>query len=269
MPEPSTAAKLVSRDEATTCPEKQITKVIVDPGYDGSFTLDLEKRAAGALKAAPNMRHLDPAHRGKILAELKAMNEGTARRVGQAVATVDGAAHNHPEAEAPSNVLAPPKVRVFFDIPGYASMSFRYHAIKRVPGYLVFITDTRYAGGADFHPFTSKMGGQGGDNPMGAYVENGKKLYLLKPPAILFKHETLEFCLVPIAEERVLPTDDVVQEDLSSELPATEGHADGEERSDRGGDDAPRDPAPPAVAVEDGRLADRIDYSTGGSGGVL
>lgn len=268
MPEPSTAAKVVSRDEATTCPDRKITKVIVDPGYEGSTSIDLDKRAAGAEKAPPNVRHLKPSEREQVLAKMREVQAGTPRAVGRAVDTVDGGAHNHQAAVMPSNVVAPPQVRVHFDIPGYASMSFRYHAVKRVPGYLVFVTDTRYAGGADFHPYMSKMGGQGGDNPMGAYVENGKKLYLLKPGSIMFKHDPFEFCLVPIAEERPLPSEvGGEQEELTSEQPATEGHFDGEESSDRGGADAPREEH--EVHGNEGGLVERLDFSAGGNGGVL
>jgi hypothetical protein len=264
MPEPTTAAKIASEAERTTCPEKKITKVIVDPGYEGSTSIDLEKRAAGAEKAPPNVRHLDPRERDRVLARLREAQAPAARSVGQAVDTVDGGAHSHQAAVAPSNVVAPPQVRVHFDIPGYASMSFRYHAVKRVPGYLVFVTDTRHAGGADFHPYTSKMGGQGGDKPMGAYVENGKKLYLLQPGSILFRHDPFEFCLVPIAEERPLPSDaGGEQEELTSET-ATEGQFDGEEGSDRGGAHAPGE-----VPAREASLVDRLDFTAGGKGGVL
>lgn len=265
MPEPTTAAKVVSEAERTTCPDKKITKVIVDPGYEGSTSIDLEKRAAGAEKAPPNVRHLKPGERERVLARLRE-TQAAAPRVGQATDTVDGGAHGHQAAAMPSNAVAPPQVRVHFDIPGYASMSFRYHAVKRVPGYLVFVTDTRYAGGADFHPYTSRLGG-GGDKPMGAFVENGRKLYLLQPGSILFKHDPFEFCLVPIAEERQLPPEmGGEQEELTSELPATEGHADGEEGGDRGGADAPREEGP---GNEGGGLVDRLDFTAGGNGGVL
>lgn len=267
MPEPSTAAKVVSRDEATTSPDRQVTKVIVDPGYDGSFTLDLDKRAAAALKVAPNVRHLPAAKKEEVLAGLRALSDGAARRVGTPTGTIDGAAHAHPAADLPTTGVVPPKVRVHFDIPGYAAMSFRYHAVKRVPGYLVFVTDTRYSGGADFHPYMSKLALGHDKTLMGAYVENGKKLYLLKPGSIVFKHDPFEFCLVPISEEKPLPNGpDEGTEELSSELPATEGLSDGEESSDRGGADAPGD-APPLP--QGGGLVDRIDYSAGGAGGVL
>lgn len=267
MPVPNTVANVASSDEATTCPDKKITKMIIDPGYEGSTSVDLEKRAAGAEKAPPNVRHLKPADRERVLARAREARAGELRPVGQAVDTVDGGAHGHQAAVMPSNVVAPPQVRVHFDIPGYASMSFRYHAVKRVPGYLVFVTDTRHAGGADFHPYASKMGGQGGDNPMGAYVENGKKLYLLKPGSILFRHDPFEFCLAPIAEERELPADaGGGQEELTSET-ATEGHpdVDGKEGGDRGGADAPggRD-----GGVEGG-LVESLDFTAGGAGGVL
>jgi len=266
MPEPTTAAKIASEAERTTCPDKKITKVVVDPGYDNCTSIDLEKRAAGGQKAPPNVRHLDPEERKRVLAGLRQQQAQAAApvRVGSPADTVDGGAHNHPAATLAQNVVAPPQVRVHFDIPGYASMSFRYHAVKRVPGFLVFVTDTRYAGGADFHPYTSRLA-TGGDQPMGAYVENGKKLYLLKPGSIVFRHEPFEFCLVPIAEERPLPPEMGGQEELTSEQPATEGQFDGEEGSDRGGADAPREDSP----GNEGSLVDRLDFRAGGAGGVL
>jgi hypothetical protein len=143
-------------------------------------------------------------------------------------------------------------------------MSFRYHAVKRVPGFLVFVTDARYAGGADFHPYTSRLGG-GSDQPMGAYVENGKKLYLLKPGSVVFRHEPFEFCLVPIAEERALPPNMGGQEELTSELPVMEDQCNGEEGSDRERADAPRDENP----GNESSLVDRLDFRAGGAGGVL
>lgn len=278
---PNTSAKLVDASQATTCPDKPITRIVVDPGTEDTFVMDVEAARAASVQAEPNTRHVRPEDKDRVADLLKqARVTGTpiaalsnAARVGTPAPTVDGGNHNHPAAPLPANVVAPPQYRVHFDIPGYAAMSFRYHAVKRVPGFLVLITDTRYGGTADFYPYASRVAREK-DQPMGAYVDKGKKLYLLKPKSIVFRHDPFEFCLVPIAEEKPLPTDlseagevDLVGEYRELEQP-TEGHNHGEARDHRGGGDAPR-ADPRAAPPDDAPIADRLDLRVGGKGGVL
>ena len=277
MSTPTTGAKLVDASQATTCPDKKITKVIVDPGTEDTFVMDVETARANSVQAEPNTRHVRPEDKDRV-AELLKQARATgapvesltnAARVGKPAATVDGGNHSHPAAQLPVNVVAPPQFRVHFDIPGYAAMSFRYHAVKRVPGFLVLITDTRHGGTADFYPYASKLAGEK-NQPMGAYVDKGKRLYLLKPKSIVFRHDPFEFCLVPIAEEKPLPEDleDGAEQDLVGEYveqpEPTEGptHGDGEAGRDPGRGDAPR-------AAADEPIVDRLDFRTGGKGGVL
>lgn len=276
MAAPNTGARVVDASQATTCPDKPITRVVVDPGTEDAFVMDVAAARANAVQAEPNTRHLKPEDKDRVAETLKlaraggpASLVGNAPRVGAAVPTVDGANHGHPAAPLPANVVAPPQHRVHFDIPGYAALSFRYHAVKRVPGFLVLVTDTRYGGSADFYPYASRLAGEK-DQPMGAYVDKGKKLYLLKPRSVVFRHDPFEFCLVPVAEEKPLPADlaDGREVDLVGEYqevePPTEGPADGEAGSDPGRADAPR-----AAAAADGPIVDRLDFRAGGKGGVL
>lgn len=277
---PNTGAKVVDASQATTCPDKPINRIIVDPGTEDTFVMDVAVAQAQALRADPNTRHVRPEDKDRVAELLKqAQAKGTpvaalnnAARVGAAVPTLDGGNHNHPAAPLPANVVAPPQYRVHFDIPGYAAMSFRYHAVKRVPGFLVLITDTRYGGTADFYPYASRLAGEKAQ-PMGAYVDKGKRLYLLQPKSIVFRHDPFEFCLVPIAEEKPLPTDladggevDLVGEYRELDQP-TEGLDHGEAGSNPGGGDAPRTAAEQARL--DAPVADQLDLRAGGKGGVL
>lgn len=284
MPVPSTEAKIVSREESTIDHSQKIATMVVDPGYDGSFTVDLEKMKQNAVKVPPRDSKSGLSRDAALTQALRSMAADTqaAPRVGRATPTLDGGNHDHHAAQLPANVVAPPQTRVHFDIPGYASMAFKYHSVKRVDGYLVFVTDRRFAGTADFYPYTQKMAAETG-KPMGAYVEGGKKMYMLKPSSIVFHHEPFEFCLVPVHEERPLPPElaaEFAQEELRGPDPARtrEGPSHGEASSDRGGADAPgewpelepADPPDPEVR-EGGREidVDSLGHVAGGGGSVL
>lgn len=275
MSTPGTEAKVADASQATTTPNRKITKVIVDPGTESAFVMDIQSAQAAQVRAEPNTRNARPEDRDRLAASLRATAaigpDTPAVRVGTAVTTIDGGVHTHPAAHLPNHPVAPPGRRVHFDIPGYAAMSHRYHAVKRVPGFLVLITDTRFSGTADFYPYASRLAGEQG-KPMGAYVDQGKKLYLLQPKSVIFRHDPFEFCLVPVVEEKDLPQEltNGQEVDLETEtgvIPLfntpTEGPSHGEVRSDLTGGD------PAGGTGEGDDLVDRLDFRTGGKGGVL
>lgn len=199
-------------------PNSKVTKLVVDPHEMDSFTIDLSAMSvpAGfrtAKKASTaELRALNETDRSKVIAEsLRKFSAAPSAgspppNLGTAVSTIDGGNHVHPAAALPESAVTPPTVRVYFDMPGLASLNYKYHGATVVPGYLVLTTDLRYSGPGEFYPFTSRLANETAAY-IGVMVEGIDSLFLIKPPVIHHKFGPYEHCLVPISQEKELPDD--------------------------------------------------------------
>jgi len=190
----------------------KVTKIIVDPHELDSFTIDLN-----AMKTAANpyavkqervseLRSMNEQDRSKAIAEsLKQFRMDKSNPVppvlGTVSQTLDGGNHVHPAAALPDSAVVPPSVRVYFDMPGLATLNYKYHGVNVIPGFLVLTTDLRYAGSGEFYPFTSKLANESAAY-IGVMVDGMNSLFLIKPPAIHHKFGPYEHCLVPISQEK-------------------------------------------------------------------
>ena len=209
-------------------PSKNITKIVVDPHELDSFTIDLGAMTKGhnpyAVKAdkVSELRSLNELDRSKAIAEsLKQFRtdkvNNTPPSLGTVSPTLDGGNHVHPAAALPDSAVIPPSVRVYFDMPGLATLNYKYHGVNVVPGYLVLTTDLRYAGSGEFYPFTSKLANESAAF-IGVMVDGIDSLFLIKPPAIHHKFGPYEHCLVPISQEKEIPEEVKNNVDMDKEV---------------------------------------------------
>ena len=196
-------------------PNRKTTKIVVDPHELDSFTIDLNAMKASANKyslkndTSAELRSLNETDRSKVISNnLRKLSSDKANEappnLGTVAATLDGANHVHPAAALPESAVTPPSVRVYFDMPGLATLNSKYHGVTVVPGYLVLTTDLRYAGSGEFYPFTSKLANESSAY-IGVMVEGIDSLFLIRPPAITHKFGPYEHCLVPISQDKDLP----------------------------------------------------------------
>lgn len=193
---------------------RKVTKIVVDPHEHDSFVIDLESVRSAAQPHRPRkenideLRKLENVERSKMIANnLRKFSSAVSDAppsLGTVAATLDGGNHVHPAAQLPESSVTPPQVRVYFDMPGLATLNYRYHGASLVPGYLVLTTDLRYSGSGEFYPFTSRLASET-ESFIGAMVEGIDSLFLLKPPTIQHKFGPYEHCLVPIAQEKPMP----------------------------------------------------------------
>jgi hypothetical protein len=202
-------------DGSNIDPNKKTTKIIVDPHELDSFTIDIS-----AMKGAGNpyavkqdkqaeLRALNGTDRSTLISNnLRKLSRDVTKEappnLGTVSATIDGGNHVNPAATLPTSAVTPPLVRVYFDMPGLATLNSKYHGVTVVPGYLVLTTDLRYAGSGEFYPFTSKLANESSAY-IGVMVEGVDSLFLIRPPAITHKFGPYEHCLVPISQEKELP----------------------------------------------------------------
>ena len=196
----------------------QVTKIIVDPHEADSFVIDLSatggitKKYSVSEDNSQELRAAGREDRSKMIANslrrFSAQSEVSAAppALGRVSSTVDGGNHVHPSAELPDSAVIPPSVRVYFDLPGLASLNYKYHGASVVTGYLVLTTDMRYAGPGEFYPFTSNSHIAGDAPPqIGVMVDGIDRLFAIVPPVIKHKFGPYEHCILPISQERDLP----------------------------------------------------------------
>ena len=219
-------------DGSNIDPNRKTTKIIVDPHELDSFTIDIS-----AMKSAANphavkwpdkqtdLRSLNGVDRSKLISDnLRKMSRDVTQEsppnLGTVSATIDGGNHANPSAMLPGSAVTPPSVRVYFDMPGLATLNSKYHGAALVPGYLVLTTDMRYAGPGEFYPFTSKLANESSAY-IGVMVEGIDSLFLIRPPAITHKFGPYEHCLVPISQEKELPEEIKKNVDKDKEVEAS------------------------------------------------
>jgi len=216
---------------------KKTTKIVVDPHELDSFTIDLNKMGTAASPYSvkkdeiSTLRNLNEMDRSKLIAnKLRALAVDRSNEpppnLGTVAATLDGGNHVHPAATLPASAVTPPSVRVYFDMPGLATLNSKYHGVTVVPGYLVLTTDMRYSGSGEFYPFTSKLANESSAY-IGVMVEGIDSLFLIRPPAITHKFGPYEHCLVPISQEKDLPDEikkNVDEEDKEVETSPQTGY---------------------------------------------
>jgi hypothetical protein len=194
---------------------RKVTKIVVDPHEHDSFVIDLEAVKAASQAHSPRrenieeLRKLEKVERSKMIANNLRRFSSTAvsdvpPSLGTVASTLDGGNHLHPSAQLPESAVTPPQVRVYFDMPGLATLNYKYHGASVIPGYLVLTTDLRYSGSGEFYPFTSRLAKES-DSFIGAMVDGIDSLFLLKPPTVQHKFGPYEHCLVPIAQEKPMP----------------------------------------------------------------
>lgn len=195
----------------------KITKLIVDPHEADSFVIDLLALQADSPYAhkpnkdgAQDLRRLEQVERSKVISKNLRRFATTAVQeapptLGTVAASIDGGNHAHVGALLPEVHVTPPMVKVYFDMPGLATLNYKYHGATVVPGYLVLTTDMRYSGPGEFYPFTSKLALRDPDSYIGVMVEGIESLFLIKPPTLQHKFGPYEHCLVPILQEKALP----------------------------------------------------------------
>lgn len=191
---------------------RKTTKIIVDPHETDSFVIDLttmQHNQSFEVKGngTSDLRKLEQKERSKMIANslrrfAKSTTDDTPPSLGTVSGTVDGGNHVHPAAQLPESSVTPPGVRVYFDMPGLATLNYRYHGAAVIPGYLVLTTDMRYSGPGEFYPFTSKLAIET-DARIGVMVDGIDSLFLIKPPTIQHKFGPYEHCLVPIVQEKI------------------------------------------------------------------
>jgi hypothetical protein len=242
-----------------------IYQVVVDPDrahLGESFVLDM--RNMGLPKTESNMS--PTIDREAIAQRLKASSVSsaeTAPKVGTAIPTINGIDHAHPANPVPSQSVAAPSVKVFFDMTGLGSISIKYHKVINLPNHIVFITDKRFGGPAEFYPYCN-MRSTEEKKPVGMYVQGESHLILLDPSIpgfpIKFDCEPFELCIVPVGSSKNLNSAMIKELGIVN---SEEGSSHGEESSNTGRDNA-RD-AEHGEPVPDG------DYESieGGRGGVL
>jgi hypothetical protein len=279
----------VSGDTKTnTAPNKQIYEIIVDPDrahLGESFVIDMRKLSGNYAPTespvdassqrnniAENLMRMAAVDRASENTSVKQSDVQEAPKVGRVISNIQGIDHSHPANPLPTSNLTPPNVKVTFDMSGIGSIAFRYHKVINTKTQIIFVTDKRHSGGAEFYPYCN-MRVDEAKKPIGVYVDGEKRVFLLDPSVpgfpIRFDCDPYEFCVIPVADAKNLNSAmikelGIVNSNRTNDT--TEGATkDGEESSDTGGLNAPE---------SDGERSSEesiSDYESveGGGGGVL
>lgn len=266
-------AAVSSNSMATTCPNKPVYEIVVDPDrahLGESFVIDMRKMASykGNLE-----KHVDAAKRNDIALNLmrtasSATDEvaSNPKKVGRAIPNIHDVDYSHPANDIPDKEVGPPKIKVFFDMPGLGSISFKYHKVIVLDktNQIIFVTDKRHGGSAEFYPYCN-MRSTEDRKPVGVYVEGSSKILLLDPAIkgfpIKFDCDPFELCIVPLGGAKNI--DSAMIKELGI-VNSSVGEGSGKESSDRGGDD-PLD----GVGTTEPSTAGDYESVEGGSGGVI
>lgn len=243
-----------------------VYEIVVDPDrahLGESFVLDM--RNIGVPKTESSMT--PTIDREAIAQRLKAAaanpSNSTAPKVGTAIPTINGIDHAHPANPVPSDSVSAPSIKVFFDMTGLGSISIKYHKVINLPNHVVFITDKRFGGPAEFYPYCN-MRTTEAKKPVGMYVQGENRLILLDPSVpgfpIKFDCEPFELCVVPVGSSKNLNSAMIRELGIVN---SEEESSHGEESGNTGRDNA-RD-------AEHGEPLPDGDYESieGGRGGVL
>jgi hypothetical protein len=285
----------VSGDTKTnTAPNKQIYEIVVDPDrahLGESFVIDMRKLSGNyapkdsAVDAssqrnniAENLMRMAAVDRASENTSVKQANSQTssvtqdAHKVGRVISNIQGIDHAHPANPLPTSNLAPPNVKVTFDMSGIGSIAFRYHKVINTKTQIIFVTDKRHSGGAEFYPYCNMRANEA-KKPIGVYVEGENRVFLLDPSVpgfpIRFDCDPYEFCVIPVAGAKNLNSAmikelGIVNSNRTNDT--TEGAtSDGEASSDTGGLNSTESYG------ERGSEESVSDYESveGGRGGVL
>ena len=257
--------------QPTVCPEKQIYEIVVDPDrahLGESFVIDMRKIHGFKGTASRTMNDEQRAGIANNLMKMASM-EGipdvsqamAPTRVGRAIPNISEINHEHPSNPVPSTTVGPPGIKVFFDMPGLGSISFKYHKVINIKNQIIFVTDKRFGGGAEFYPYCNLRDGSE-KKPVGVYVDGSDNLVLLDPSVkgfpIKFDCDPFEFCIVPIAGAKNL--DSAMIKELGIVKSSKEEQTNGEASSDRGRDDS---------TGTGGDIEESYESVEGGFGGVL
>lgn len=258
-----------SRTQPTTLADKKIYEIVVDPDrahLGESFVIDMRKMGSSL---GPKEKAVDDTQKAAVVENLlrfSASGPVTAnspKKVGRAIPNIQDVNHAHPANEVPSSVT-PPKVKVFFDMPGLGSISFKYHKVLTLRDQIVFVTDKRFGGSAEFYPYCNMRSGEQ-KKPVGVYIEGENNLYLLDPSIkgfpIKFDCEPYEICIVPIAGAKTL--DSAMMQELGIVNLAKGESGDGEESGNTGRVN------PSESGDTSGKAEDLYESLEGGFGGVL
>lgn len=255
----------VSGDTQTnTAPNKQIYEIIVDPDrahLGESFVIDMRKLHKGisddtAERAmdASSQRNTIADNLMKMAAADRASENVSNRRnvstdpqeahkVGRVIPNIQGIDHSHPANPIPTANLAAPKIKVTFDMSGIGSIAFRYHKVINTKTQIIFVTDKRHSGGAEFYPYCNMRANEA-KKPIGVYVEGENRVFLLDPSVpgfpIRFDCDPYEFCVIPVAGAKTLNSAMIKELGIvNSDNGDKEGANDnGEESSNSGGSDS-------------------------------
>jgi hypothetical protein len=261
-------AAVSSTTQATTCPSKPVYEIVVDPDrahLGESFVIDMRKMGS---RREGMENKVDAAERNTIALNLMRManNEKPSRenpqKVGRVISEIN---HAHPANAVPSSSVGPPTVKVFFDMPGLGSISFKYHKVLTLKEQIVFITDKRFGGSAEFYPYCNMRLNEP-KKPVGVYIEGEKKLFLLDPSVrgfpIKFECEPFELCIVPLGGSKDLNSAMIKELGIVNSFDGEMGN--GEESGNPGRTDSSEQPGRSESYVDG-------DYESieGGRGGVL
>lgn len=257
-----------SATQPTTLADKKIYEIVVDPDrahLGESFVIDMRKLGSAL---GPKERAVDEKQKAAVVENLMKFSSAgptlsPPKKVGRAIPNIQDVDHSHPANPVPAAV-SPPQVKVFFDMPGLGSISFKYHKVLTLREQVVFVTDKRFGGSAEFYPYCNMRSGEQ-KKPVGVYVQGETNLLLLDPTIkgfpIKFDCDPYELCIVPIAGAKTL--DSAMMKELGIVNSAKGDSSDGEESSHTRGTDA-AEPSP-----SDGRAEDAYESLEGGIGGVL
>jgi len=258
-----------SMTQSTTRSNKQIYEMVVDPDrahLGESFVIDMRKMGSavgGKEKAVDDIQKASVVENLLRFSASGPVMANSPKKVGRAIPNIQDIDHSHPANPIPASV-SPPQVKVFFDMPGLGSISFKYHKVLTLRDQIVFVTDKRFGGSAEFYPYCNMRSGEH-KKPVGVYVEGDKNLYLLDPSIkgfpIKFDCDPYELCIVPLAGAK--PLDSAMMKELGIVNSAKGESSDGEESGNTRGPDASE------FGPSDGKADDTYESLEGGFGGVL
>ena len=260
-----------SSTKSTVFSNKPIYEIIVDPDrahLGESFVINMQNN--GSRRQFTESR-VDAAERNNIALNLMRMSnkppssKEDPHKVGRAIVDINEINHAHSANLVPSDSVGPPGIKVFFDMPGLGSISFKYHKVLTLKEQIVFITDTRFGGPAEFYPYCSMRVNEP-KKPVGVYIEGEDKLFLLDPSVsgfpIKFECAPFVLCIVPLGSSK--PLNSAMIKELGIVKSSEEGKTNGEASSNSEGPNSSEQPGRPQSDVDG-------DYESveGGRGGVL
>ncbi len=221
-------------------PDKKIYEIVVDPDrahLGESFVINLnkpeEEEGAGRAMVNDGQKSTIIEHLMRQSGSAKKLSS-VPKKVGSAIPDISGINHAHPANPVPVAAVEPPKVKVFFDMPGLGSIAFRYHKVIVLNEQIVFMTDKRFGGNAEFYPYCNVKSGEE-KKPVGVYVEGDNRLFLLDPTVqgfpIRFDCDPYEFCLVPLGGSKALNS--AMMEEVGIVNSSDKGKTNGEESGNR------------------------------------